>query len=313
MSDKLNFEKALDTTAGHGGDFILPILADTVIPFIRMRSYLRQALKSFDMPTETYKLPKIPTGADVYFAGTNATAPVADIGTGTVDLVAKKLMVQLPIPRELSEDAIQPILSLIKDELARTFALAEEDCFLNGNASSPSPFWAPSDKRRAFDGLTALATGTPVDAAGSKITLAHLSTAIENMGKYGIDKDELFFVFSLREENYLRQLLGVNLALNQLGLTGTALPREIGKIWGIPVIATTQLNAGAAGSGDATEALLVNKSAAVIGDRRVFEIRSGGEVLMANDQILVVASERLAFAATYEDAIVKISNLGTNV
>lgn len=312
MSDT-SFEKALDNTAGQGGDFILPILADTVIPFIRMRSYLRQALKSFDMPTETFKYPKIPTGADVYFVGTNATAPVANIETGTVDLVAKKLMVQLPIARELTEDSIQPIVSILKDELARAFALAEEDCFLNGNASSPDVSWVASDKRRAFNGLRAVAAGTPVDAAGSKITLAHMSTAIENMGKYGIDKDELFYIISLREENFLRQILGINLALNQLGLTGTSLPREVGKLWGVPVVATTLLNVGTAGSGDTTEALLVNKSAAIIGDRRQFEIKAGNEVLMANDQTLILSSERLAFASTYSDAIVKISGLGVAV
>lgn len=313
MSDEMKFEKALDNTAGTGGDFILPILADTVIPFIRMRSYMRQAMKSFDMPTETFKMPKIPTGADVYFVGTNAAAPTANIGTGTVDLVAKKLMVQLPIARELTEDSIQPIVPLVKDELARAFALAEEDCFLNGNASAPSPLWAAGDKRRAFNGLRTVAAGTPVDAAGSKITLAHMSTAVENMGKYGIDKDELFYIISLREENYLRQILGINLALNQLGLTGTSLPREVGKLWGIPVIATTLLNAGSATTGDSTEALLVNKSAAVIGDRRQFEIKAGNEILMATDQTLIVASERIAFAATYEEAIVKITGLGTAV
>ena len=311
--ENTKFEKALDNTAGQGGDFILPILADTVIPFIRMRSYLRQALKSFDMPTENFKYPKIPTGADVYFVGANATAPVANIGTGTVDLIAKKLMVQLPIARELTEDSIQPIVSIIKDELARAFALAEEDCFLNGNASAPNPLWASSDKRRAFNGLRAVAQGAAVDAAGSKITLAHMSTAIENMGKYGIDKDELFYIISLREENFLRQILGINLALNQLGLTGTSLPREVGKLWGVPVVATTLLNTGTSTTGDATEALLVNKSAAIIGDRRQFEIKAGNEVLMANDQTLIVSSERLAFAATYEDAIVAIKNLGEAV
>ena len=222
------------------------------------------------------------------------------------------MMVQLPIARELTEDSIQPIIPIIKDELARAFALAEEDCFLNGNASSPDPLWAVSDKRRAFNGLRSVAAGTPVDAAGSKITLSHMSTAIENMGKYGIDKDELFFIVSLREENYLRQILGINLALNQLGLTGTSLPREVGKLWGVPVIATTLLNVGTTGSGDTTEALLVNKSAAIIGDRRQFEIKAGNEVLMANDQTLIVSSERISFAATYEDAIVKITNLQDN-
>jgi len=316
------FETAWDNvTPGLGGDFVLPILADTVIPFIRMRSYLRQTLKAFDMPTETFKFPKIPQGSDAYHISANSVAPTAAITTGSIELNAKKLMIQIPLAKELTEDSVTPIIPIIKDDLARAFALAEEEMFLNGDvshlATQPTPAtateadWYVNDKRLAVNGLRKIATGVSVDAANSKITLDMLSTAIENMGKYGIDKDELFYIISLREENTLRQVLGVNLALNQLGLTGTALPREIGKVWGIPVVSTTVLTKTAAVSGSNTEALLVNKSAAIIGDRRMFEIQASNEVLMAQDQVLIVASERLAFAGSYNDAIVKIQNIGT--
>ena len=49
------------------------------------------------------------------------------------------------------------------------------------------------------------------------MTLGDVSTSIKNLGKYGRDKAELLLIVALREEDKLRQLLGLNLALNQLG------------------------------------------------------------------------------------------------
>jgi len=81
----------------------------------------------------------------------------------------------------------------------------------------------------AFNGLRKVACGTQVDAGSGALTLADISTGIQNLDVFGRDKSELLLVVSLREENTLRQLLGINLAVNQLGLTGTALPGEIGR------------------------------------------------------------------------------------
>jgi len=53
--------------------------------------------------------------------------------------------------------------------------------------------------------------------SGSALTLGDVSTSIKNLGKYGRDKAELLLIVALREEDKLRQLLGLNLALNQLG------------------------------------------------------------------------------------------------
>jgi len=121
------------------------------------------------------------------------------------------------------------------------------------------------------------------------------------LGKYGRDKSELLLITSLREEDVLRKLLGINLALNQLGLTGTALPGEIGKVWGVPVVSSLLLletytsNEGSAVGGTYSNALMLNRNAAIIGDRRVFTIKVSDEVLVRTDQLLIVASERLAF------------------
>ena len=202
--------------------------------------------------------------------------------------------------------AILPIVPVIRDDMAKAFALAEEDVFLNGNVAGA---WAANDPKFAFNGLRTVATGVAVNAAGAALTLANISSAIQNLGVYGRDKSELLAIVSLREENRLRQLLGINLAVNALGLTGTALPGEIGKVWGVPVVATNLLPTNLA-PGTYSVALLLNRNAAIIGDRRIFTIKSSDEVLIRSDQLLVVAAERLAFAAQYPDAIVPITNIG---
>jgi len=80
------------------------------------------------------------------------------------------------------------------------------------------------------------------------------------------------------------------------------------KVWGCPVVATNLLRTNSLT--DKTEALMVNRNAAIIGDRRIFVIKSSDEVLIRSDQLLIVASERLAFAAQYSEAVNKITNIG---
>lgn len=223
---------------------------------------------------------------------------------------------------EKSHTASQEVVTDgIRDEMAKSFALAEENCFINGDtthtatqtieASATEGDWYVYDQRLAFDGLRKQASGTPVDLTGSALGLGDISKAIKNLGKYGRDKSELLLIVSLREEDKLRQLLGINLALNQLGLTGTALPGEVGKVWGVPVVATLLLREDYGQTQDQSEALILNRNAAVIGDRRVFTIKSSDEVLLRTDQLLIVASERLAFKCQYNDAVVKLINIGT--
>jgi len=301
------FEKALNTTAGTGGDTIIPRLADQIIPYIRQKSYLRQFLPSFVMPSQTYRFPKLTTGNNVYYVGEAISSPESLMATGTVEMVAKKLMVALAISSELQEDAILPIVPVVRDDMAKAFALAEEDVMLNGDTAGA---WGANDPKFAFNGLRTIATGTSVDAASAALTLANVSSSIQNLGVYGRDKSELLLVVSLREENRLRQLLGINLAVNALGLTGTALPGEIGKVWGVPVVATNLLPTNLGMAGNESVALMINRNAAIIGDRRMFTIKSSDEVLIRSDQLLVVASERLAFAAQYPDAAVLIENIG---
>jgi len=228
-------------------------------------------------------------------------------------------MVALAISAELEEDSVLPIVPVIRDDMAKAFALAEENVFINGEtahtatitepASATADDWYVNDQRLAFNGILNFACGTAVDAGSGALALADISGGIQNLDVYGRDKSELLLIVSLREESTLRQLLGINLAVNQLGLTGTSLPGEIGKVWGVPVVATNLLAVNATTS--ISQAIMMNRNAAIIGDRRVFTIKSSDEVLIRSDQLLIVASERIAFNAQYCEAVVTIDNIAS--
>lgn len=327
-------EKALSSTVGSGGDVIVPQLADQIIPFIRQKSYLRQFLVSFNMPTETYRFPKLTQGNTVYFVNEAATAPESLLATGTIELNARKLMTALALSAELEEDSVLPIVPVIRDDMAKAFALAEENVWLNGDvthradvtvpALATSADWFVNDARLAFDGMLKLSSLSPFNNSGNPMSLALVSRLIRNLNIFGRDKSELLLIVSLKEEERLRELLGINLAINQLGLTGTALPGEVGRVWGVPVVATNLLDEDG-GDGvlelstptsdvnqPVTSMLLVNRNAAVIGDRRVFVIKSSDELLIRSDQILIVSSERIAFQAQYSQAIAIADDIGNN-
>lgn len=61
----------------------------------------------------------------------------------------------------------------------------------------------------------------------------------------------------------------------------------------VPVVATNLLPTNLGMATNQSIALMLNRNAAVIGDRRIFSIKSSDEVLIRSDQLLIVASERI--------------------
>ena len=66
------------------------------------------------MPTETYRFPKVTTGANVYYVAEAASAPEPTIATGQIELAAKKLMAAVTMSAELEEDEFASSINCIK-------------------------------------------------------------------------------------------------------------------------------------------------------------------------------------------------------
>ena len=58
-------------------------------------------------------------------------------------------MVALAISAELEEDSVLPIVPVIRDDMAKAFALAEENVFINGNTTHAATVTDPASATSA--------------------------------------------------------------------------------------------------------------------------------------------------------------------
>jgi HK97 family phage major capsid protein len=306
---KVDVKKALggvNTTDATGGDFIPTELAAELVEYIKWNSVGRNLWDQVVMPTPTFLIPKLTGVNSIYYVGEGAQPTQSGMATDQVTLTAKKLMGLLTVDSEIDEDSKIALMPLIKQDFGTEIGLAETDAFFNGNTS----FAVSDHPRKAFQGLRALASGTAVDAAGSRITLKHLNQGLVNLGKYG-QNPQLIDIFGapvvIGELRKLYADFDKYTIFNQ----GALKTGQVGAIWGMNVynvgILPTDLTYGGSTGSGFTEALLVHRRTPLIGDRRAIKFKTFDQIW--TDQTLIVPSERIAFAVRWTDAIVKITNL----
>jgi hypothetical protein len=135
-------------------------------------------------------------------SGTGSVIPDSKIGSGKVQLAAKKLALRVGFGAELVEDAILPVLNLYREQAVRAIADSIDYVLLNGdieegaaaNINTPN---APAGNERflAFDGLRKLPLVTNAGntvAMGADPTLAKLrETRFKMLARYAARPDDL--------------------------------------------------------------------------------------------------------------------------
>ena len=325
-----------------GSEFLPDETAEEIIGLVYERSFARQAFPSVSMTRDTLKMPKV-TGS-VTFSGhalTDAEAGTAGAEsrntTGEVTLEMKTLIANIPIGNRLVAYGVQGIMPAIRDDIAARLAFNEEEMILNGDLTITSSYadninGAYDSSNNAggvsatvnthllqFDGLRSLATGTAVDAGGDALASADIRSAIANLGVYAQNRDELLLIVPRSVE---ADMLGWTelQTVDKYGPQATILTGEIGKVYGISVVATSALpdsvltsagvNPGDA-SGTLSVCLLVHTRSPVIGNpsmsARRFTI--GFEDEPKSDRFVLIPRQDLAFTVRYSDAIVLIRNV----
>ena len=216
-------------------------------------------------------------------------------------LTASKLISNSYLVNETEEDAIMPILPLIRESMVRSHARAIEHSLLMGGATDDLI-------QTPYSGLVALA------AADSKAVVANgsgtspvttdlaapaddLLRARKLMGKYGRRPGDVVFVVSL---DYYFDLLedGDFQTINEVGdQRATRVTGEIGNIYGSPVIVCDEFPGKAAGK---PCAIAVNTRNFVVPTLRGVTIEQDYEV--ANQRRVLVASQRRGFDRMFTDA-----------
>ena len=204
-------------------------------------------------------------------------------------LSTKKLISQSYLGNETEEDAILPILPLIRESIIRSHARGIENALLLGNHADG----VYGTSGAAFEGLVTMAgankTQSATAFASESLTASMLLNARKAMGKWGMNpKDVIYIVNSTEYFNLLSdaEFQDVNL----VGNMATKLNGEIGEVFGSKVIVCDEFKTPAVSK---FFALAVNAKNFVMPRLRGVTIESDYEV--ANQRRVLVASQRLGF------------------
>ena len=206
-------------------------------------------------------------------------------------LSTKKLISQSFLGNETEEDAIMPILPLIRESMVRSHARAIENSILAGD-DADGVFGTSG---ASFEGLLHLArndsdyTQSLTAFATDTVTAAELLSMRKNMGKYGVNPSEVVYIVSQRTYYELLEDAEFQDA-NLVGDMATKLSGEIGQVFGSRVLLCDEFATPAVSK---FGAIAVNPRNYVLPRLRGVTVESDYEVI--NQRRVLVASQRLGF------------------
>jgi HK97 family phage prohead protease len=233
--------------------------------------------------------------------GDSYGAPFGGVDMTERTLSTVKLISQSYLGNETEEDAILPILPLIRESMVRSHARGIENAILAGNHDNGVY------TSGAFEGLLAAADsdnhetsdGASGFAATDAVTAADLLAMRKNMGKYGVNPSDVVYIVS--QDVYYNLLEDAEFQdANLVGDMATKLSGEIGQVFGSRVLLCDEFADKAAGIYGAVAVYPRNY---VMPRLRGVTIESDYEV--ANQRRVLVASQRLGFTDLIDGATSK--------
>jgi hypothetical protein len=191
---------------------------------------------------------------------------------------------------ETEEDAIMPILPLLREAMIRQHARGVENMILLGghaDGAYPSITAAQGLLKYASTQTRDLNTGTA--ATLPALTAGGLLSLRKNMGKYGLRANDVAYIVSQRA--YFELLEDAEFQdFNLVNTQATKLTGEVGQVFGSPVMVCDEFPDAAAGK---YYALAVNTRNFVIPRQRGVTVESDYSV--EDQHRVLVTSQRLGF------------------
>ena len=216
-------------------------------------------------------------------------------------LSTKKLISQSYLGNETEEDAILPILPLIRESMVRSHARAIENAMLAGDDADG----AFGTGGASFEGLLHLArndsdlTQSVTAFATDTVTAADLLSMRKNMGKYGVNPNDVVYIVS--QTTYYQLLEDAEFQdANLVGDIATKLSGEIGQVFGSRVLLCDEFATPAVSKFAAVAVYTRNY---VVPRLRGVTVESDYEV--ANQRRVLVASQRIGFTDLIDGATSK--------
>ena len=222
-------------------------------------------------------------------------SPYSGVDMTERTLSTKKLISQSYLGNETEEDAILPILPLIRESIIRSHARGIENAILVGDHADG----VYGTSQATFDGLVAIAAGANSSGshvtqsgtafASESLTAAGLLGARKKMGKYGMNPSDVIYIVNSTE--YYNLLSDAEFQdVNLVGNMATKLNGEIGSVFGSKIIVCDEFATPAVSKFYGCAVWAKNY---VMPRLRGVTIESDYEV--ANQRRVLVASQRIGF------------------
>lgn len=223
-------ELSYSTQAGYGDEWVPELWSAQIWHKARQDNVLLPLFRAIEMPSNPFELPIEGTDPTVYFVpetsdeahlslASGNPIPDSKVGSGKVQLAAKKLALRVGFSAELVEDAILPVLNIYREQAMRAIADSIDYVLLNGDTESGATGNINSDhttpgatsRYLAFDGLRKLplvtTTANKVDMGNAAPTLAKMREARFTMAhKYAARPSDLAWIVT-NPENLCRTVL----------------------------------------------------------------------------------------------------------
>ncbi len=329
-------ELSYSTQAGFGDEWVPDLWSAEMWRRARQDNVVLPLFRALEMPSNPFEVPIEGADPTVYYVPETANEahltlasgnPIPDskIGSGKVQLAAKKLALRVGFSAELVEDAIVPVLSIYREQAMRAITDSIDHVLLNGDSNTAatgninSDHQAPDSNARylAFDGLRKLPlvtnTANKVDMSNLAPTLAKLRQARFAMAaRYAARPSDLAWVVDGGTYAALLNLPEF-LTMDKAGAHATAQTGQIGFMDGIPVFISAEMPLTEAdgkvglGPNDRGQALCVYRPGWLVGYRR--RIAVNVDYIPYYDSYQLTATVRLAFARFDDDVSAALYNI----
>ena len=330
-------ELSHSTQAGFGDEWVPELWSGQIWQRARQENAILPLFQAIEMPSNPFELPTEGTDPTVYFVpetsdeaqlslGSGNAIPESKIGTGKVQLNAKKLALRVGFSSELVEDSVVPVLAIYREQAMRAITDSIDHVLLNGdtaasgninsNGSTPNA----NSRSKAFNGLRKLAlvsnSAGRVNANGGPTLALLRSVRFKLAARYAARPSELAWIV---DGGSYAKLLGLSefLTMEKAGPLATARSGQIGIMDGAPVIVSAELplSDGAAGKVNGTSATSNTKGTALcvarpgwfVGYRR--RIAVSLDYLPYYDSYQLTATVRLAFVSFDTDVAAALTNI----
>ncbi len=330
-------ELSYSTQTGFGDEWVPDLWSAQIWKKARLENTILPLFQAVEMPSNPFELPIEGADPTVYFvpettnesqlALDTSSNPIPDskVGTGKVQLSAKKLALRVGFSAELVEDSIVPVLNIYREQAVRAIADSIDYVLLNGdtetaaigNINSDNAAPASTARYLAFNGLRKLPivtnTTNKVDAVNVAPTLALLRQARFTMAaRYAARPSDLAWIVD--GGSYAKMLaIAEFLTMDKAGPMATALTGQIGFADGAPVLVSAEMPLTEAdgkvgtGTNDRGTAICVYRPGWFVGYRR--RIAVSVDYLPYYDSYQLTATVRLAFANFDNDVSSALYNL----